>query len=529
MLRLQSFRRSVEDPRLAGQILRRGFGRLVDEHGVDWWDLTSLHIHSEVETAIALRRLADAASLAGELYATRADWPVAGFTALLGRDVRTFGSSPMGRIGGRATRFARAFQRLNRAQLTEIFWDKYDPGYRWLSRLSPAQARSSRPVILVPSAYTNVSRSACKYARFLPERQFLFVATRNSGLQFDPPANGSVAHLAAYGKAGAYKSATTFLQGWSKLQTSLKEIPELALLQRTGQFAPFERWLGAGPAVRDAWLAVLEREPVTAVLCGDDTNWYTRLPVILANRKNIPTVDFHHGAFDGRFLLKDLSSDFYLAKNKMEQDYLIRVCDLPPGRIVVGNLATETSPSRIRDQGNLPNIVFFSEPYESVGGRPEEIYREPLPALSGLSQEYGRTLIVKLHPFESRGERRSLVETALGTDAAKLVKFVDGPLTEDLLSTAWFGITVESSTVLDCSRNGVPCFQCEWLVSTLFSYVEQFDRYGVGQLLRHSSQLADIPHRLAEWRVPVQSPEEASTAAETLRQLFSGRALPVST
>jgi hypothetical protein len=50
----------------------------------------------------------------------------------------------------------------------------------------------------------------------------------------------------------------------------------------------------------------------------------------------------------------------------------------------------------------------------------------------------------------------------------------------------------------------------------------------VGQLLRNSSQLADIPHRLAEWRVPVQNPEEASTAAETLRQLFSGRALPVS-
>jgi hypothetical protein len=146
-----------------------------------------------------------------------------------------------------------------------------------------------------------------------------------------------------------------------------------------------------------------------------------------------------------------------------------------------------------------------------------------------LSRKYGRTLIVKLHPFESRAERRSLVKTALGTEAAKLVKFVDGPLTEDLLSTAWFGITVESSTVLDCSRNGVPCFQREWLVSTLFSYVEQFDRYGVGQLLRHPSQLADIPHRLAEWRVPVQSPEEASTAAETLRQLFSGRALPVST
>ena len=101
ILRLQSFRRSVEDPRFAGQILRRGFGGLVDEQGVDWWNLTSLHIHSEVETAIALRRLADAASLPGELYATRADWPVAGFTALLGRDAQTFGSSPLGRMEGR--------------------------------------------------------------------------------------------------------------------------------------------------------------------------------------------------------------------------------------------------------------------------------------------------------------------------------------------------------------------------------------------------------------------------------------------
>ena len=70
-------------------------------------------------------------------------------------------------------------------------------------------------------------------------------------------------------------------------------------------------------------------------MCGDDSNIYTRLPVLLARQQGIPTLDFHHGALDGRFLMKELPSDLYLAKGEMERDYLVRLCRLPAERVIV--------------------------------------------------------------------------------------------------------------------------------------------------------------------------------------------------
>ena len=93
IVRLNEFRRSVEDPSLAGQMLRRGFGILLDRGGLDWWELTCLFVHSDLETAIALRRMAADASLEGELYATRSKWPVSGISQLLGRPIQTLSSS----------------------------------------------------------------------------------------------------------------------------------------------------------------------------------------------------------------------------------------------------------------------------------------------------------------------------------------------------------------------------------------------------------------------------------------------------
>ncbi len=526
VLRMQSLRRPIEDPRLAGQILGNGFGQLLDENGLDWWELTSLHIHAEVETAIALRRLVTETDLAGDLYATRPGWPVQGIALLLNREVRSFGSSSARPLAGR---FTRAFKNLRYAQWAEIFWDKYDPAYEWRSRITRSHSRSDEAVVLLPSAYTNVSRGASEYARLLPERKFLLVATRNSGLQFEPPPNVSVARLASY--AGGRKSTTSsLLQQWSRLRPQFAQIPELGLLERAGQLAPFARWLKAAPKVGDAWQAVLEREPVSGVLCGDDTNWYTRLPVILARKKEIPTVDFHHGAFDGRYLLKTLSSDLYLAKNEMERDYLTRICRLPGDRVVIGRSSAATSTGKKVDTSHRPNIIFFSEPYESVCGRPEEIYRELLPPLLRLAQDQECSLLLKLHPFESPRQRASLITLALGSKLAQNVTIVAGPLSAGLLDSARFGITVESSTVLDCAQQGIPCFQCEWLVATPFAYVQQFDRFRVGRLLRSPAEIPDIPRMLAKWddRTIAASAAEGPLATDVLRQVFTGRPMAVS-
>ncbi len=77
-------------------------------------------------------------------------------------------------------------------------------------------------------------------------------------------------------------------------------------------------------------------------------------------------------------------------------------------------------------------------------------------ACSPWLKEHGRSLIIKLHPFESRSQREKLVREVLGSSHQEFVEVIEGPLTPDLMSRAWFGITVESTTVIDCLQNGVP-------------------------------------------------------------------------
>lgn len=530
LLRLESFRRGIDDPRAAGDMLRIGLGQVIDECGLDWWELTSLFVHAELETAIALHRLAASGDLAGELFSTRPDWPVSGLTSLLGRDIRPFSRAQASAVG-RLRRYGRALSKLSVPQMLEIFCDKYDSGYQWRSRLSAPPGRSSEAVVLLPTAYTNVSRMAAAYAALLPDHKFLLVATRRSGLDFDRPSNVQVSHLAGYAQAGKRNLENAAISArWATLRAQLGKTPELDLLNRAGVLDPFEKWFRDGLAVRDAWRGVFDREPVTAILCGDDSNWYTRLPVLLGRMRGLPTVDFHHGAFDGRYLIKRLPSDFYLAKSEMEQDYLLRLCRLPPERVLVGAPTAANPLQAVVHEPAQSSILFFSEPAESVGGRTEEVYRELIPPLLQIADDHRRTLIVKLHPFENRKERGRLLESFLGPERRARVKIVSGPLSAELLATAWFGITVESSTVVDCSRHGVPCFLCEWLVVTPFGYIEQYARFGVGRLLRSPADLAQIPRILSE--EPIQQAAAAGVGPRiepgALQALFTGGCSTVS-
>ena len=328
------------------------------------------------------------------------------------------------------------------------------------------------------------------------------LATRQSAKTFEPPSNIEVRDLGAYAKNDVPTAEiASLVERWAKLRASIEATPELKLLSQAGVLDSFPNWLRDGLCARNAWREVMEREPVSGVLCGDDSNLYTRLPVLLASKRKIPTVDFHHGAFDGRYLLKDLPCDVYLAKNEMELDYLVRVCGLPVERVVIGGPPTAhvTSANEVC-RAEKTSIVFFSEPYEGPGMRAEEVYRELLPPFCRLARDNGRRLILKLHPFESRSQRSRMVRDILPPDDAMLVTVLDGPLTKELMAQAWFGITVESTTVIDCLQNGVCCFLCEWLALSPYEYMQQFARFGVGELLESLQQIAEVPRRLADFR-----------------------------
>lgn len=530
VLRADSFRQDVEDLRQVRKLLSRGIGRLTDEAGIDWWELTSLLIMSEVATVLAFQRLLPQIEGASEIWSTRSGWPASAVGALVKRPLRSFFHQPWARFGAGVRHYGSVLQRFPAQKIKEIFLDKYDSRYKWRARFASRAPALRQPSILLPSAYVNVSRMAAAYAELLPQESFLIVATRQSGRLSSLPPNVQTRDLAAYIESGPpIRETAALLEQWTKLKADLGTIPEFATLLHVGVLDLFPRWFQDGLVARNAWRRVLEREPVCGVLCGDDSNLYTRLPVILAAKRGIPTVDFHHGAMDGRYLVKDLPSDRYLAKNAMEQDYLLRVCGLEPERLVPGApaLALPDSVPHIVPAPAEPSCaVFFSEPYETPGARAEEVYREVLPRLCRVARESDRRVIVKLHPFESLSQRTRMLRELMSEQDLKQIAVVDGPLSSHLLSKTWFGVAVESTTVLDCFLRGIPSFVCAWLTLSPFGYVQQYARSGVAQILRDPSDVERIPELLAGRRNS-PPPESFAKAAdpESLRQWLGVKSL----
>jgi hypothetical protein len=527
ILRADSFRRGVDDLRIIREMFSFGRRRLLDDEGIDWWDLTSLVVAPQMEDALLLRRIASEINTSADVWATRPGWPGNGLSFLLKRPVNVFSTGSLSRWASRPAHYAQMLRRFSPAEIRQILLDKYDAGYYWRSKCASAKKALPGPLVLLPSAYENVSRMSAAYARLLPDQPFLLVATRQSARKFVPPQNVHVRDLTGYAKAASPTSETTsILANWEKLKVDLRAAaPEFTVPLEKGVFDSFPQWFHDCLRARDAWREVLDREPVTAVLCGDDSNIYTRLPVLLAARRKIPTVDFHHGALDGRYILKDLPCDAYLVKTAMERDYLTRVCGLASERLVDG----APPPSLRVVGGNRPpagtSAILFSEAYENAGLRAEEIYREILPPLCRMASETRHSVLVKLHPFESAAARKRLIRSLLSPQDFKLVTVVEGPSSLRLFAQAWFGITIESTAALECLSAGVPCFLCGWLKLSSYGYVEQYARFNVGETLRNPEEIGEIPSRVTLLQNAAKRQQGFGSPAkpEDLRQLlFTG-------
>jgi len=239
----------------------------------------------------------------------------------------------------------------------------------------------------------------------------------------------------------------------------------------------------------------------------------------------------HHGALDGRNVFKRSHGDVIWAKGKMEEDYLVRKCGVPQEKVEIGapalpanwNGSAQSDGKKFR-----PYLLFFSEASDVSGGRPEEFYRDILPPLADLALATGRELIVKLHPAESERERARVLARRLSSEQRAVTRIVSGPLTEDLLAKAWFGITILSTVAFECAVRGIPCFLCKWLEFWPYGYVEQFIRFGVGIGLNDPSEIEKIPAYLQQNPVSPDVREDCwqPAAAGRLRELLyaSGKA-----
>ncbi|HEY1462101.1 MAG TPA: hypothetical protein VGF44_01630 [Terriglobales bacterium] len=417
--------------------------------------------------------------------------------------------------------YVRELWSLTPRDLVQVFWDKYDERFQVRSRFTKKKANAAKPVVLIPSAYVNASRTGLNFVANMPNPESLLVTTRANGEIRGHFRNVQSASLAGYcfGQDNQAEQRK-ILNRWERLKTDLANDSRISVVSALGLLESFPRFLRRGLAIRDAWINVIESEPIRAVLSCDN-NPDTLLPVLLAKNKGIPTVSIHHGALDWRHRFLPVHADAIVAKGKMEEDHLARICEISKDKIKVGvpaKMLPNAVPRKV--SGNADSIVFFSEAYEPNRVRGEEMYKDVMPHLANLAAQHQRKLIIKLHPFESLRKRKALLNKILSPEQMRVTHVVSGALTADLLERTWFGVTILSTVAMECQAANVPCFVCSWLEYPHHEYGDQFRRFGVGYPLQSSNEIKNIPQMLEH--IPPASIADLwqTTSSSELQQLF---------
>jgi len=516
---LDAFRDNFKEKHRVRELLAMGRERLSDDFGLDWWELTSIMVHEQVETVFLLLLFVKTLGPRDEVHVSRPCFQAEVLRRVPGVLVQTFSSAANDQVRG-VRHYLHVLKKFPIRQLVEIFWDKTDPGYQIRGLLGPRGLAFSDPVVLLPSAYVNVTCTALAYAGCIPDAHFLLVVTRRSGWIKSPPKNVSIAWLRSYASvrpASRKAEYVDLFRRWDVLRNELQAIPEFRILTELGLLDDFRRRFAVGLEVRDAWRNVLDTVSVQAVICADDSNPYTHIPLLLAKTRGLATIACHHGALDGRYMFKRSHANVLLAKGRMEKDYLVRLCGLLPETVEIGAPIRPPSQKQEPSRDAKPFIVFFSEGYEVVGGRGREFYRDVLPFLGDLALAEGRQLIIKLHHSESLSERNRFVETILSKKQRHVTRVIGGPLQPELLDKTWLGVTVLSTVAVECALRGIPCFLCSWLEAWPYGYIDQFTRFGVGIRLRHPSEIARIPTMLKNYGPSDEVEENCCTPIEEAR------------
>jgi hypothetical protein len=495
----------VQDLQVWRPLLQPGMGRVVDRFGIDWWDVVTMMLHPELQEVRLALRLAETLGACSMLAATRPSVTADVLRLRLNLPLQLLHRGIRQHLAHSVLRRGRKVANLSFVQLRQVAYDKYDPHYIWrkkFAREKPASLRTksstqSEPVVLIPSAYSNVTKTGLNYARILPDQKFLLVLARESGAVSSTPANVQTTNLSGFATSKCDQNELQELERrWAAMEQSLQQHPLFKSAAQIGTLKKGPRWLRWGITIRDAWNHVFETQPVIACLSADDSNPYTRIPLLLAEQRGIPAVACHHGALDGRMAFKNLRFSNYLAKGEMERDYLERICGVNAARIRIGAASPTAPDNNSVWSEHAPWLTFFTEPYETDSWRIETIYREVLPRLVVAARAAGKTVLLKLHPFESARQRRSLVAQTLNAVDAKLVTVTDAPLSREILQKTWCAVTVESTVAFECASVGVPAFLCGWLRHAYAGYAPQYVRFGVGTMLASPDDLLRIPEML---------------------------------
>ena len=68
---IDAFRDNFKEMRKVRDLLALGMGRLIDRFGLDWWELTSILVHQQLEIAFLLREFVETVGEFDEVHVSR--------------------------------------------------------------------------------------------------------------------------------------------------------------------------------------------------------------------------------------------------------------------------------------------------------------------------------------------------------------------------------------------------------------------------------------------------------------------------
>ncbi|HEX8814012.1 MAG TPA: hypothetical protein VF753_00780 [Terriglobales bacterium] len=516
---LFDFTHEIEDLYLIRRLVQLGSNQLIDSGSIDWWNILSLELVPDLLRLSPAMRLAQRLGPRCELEATRGDMIAQAIAHLCGKELRV-AEGTAGNWRRKVGRLRQAAFSLDAHQLLQVIEDKLGLNGLWQDRVR--RKESDEPVILLPSAYHNASRTAVDFAAQLPERKFLLVYTRTSGKLADLPANVGAQSLAMISPARKHDDVPQLLKRWQSLRNYLvRQSKEWEVADAAGILDKMPSLLRWGTSYRNAWQQIFDNHNIAACLSTDDSNPPTRIPLDLAHAAGLPTVACHHGALDYFMAIKTVPLDACIAKSQLERDYMRALCQVPENKIAYGSGKAhgfetgDTVPIERR-----PWLVFFSEPYSAWGWRSDSIYSELLPQLHLLAKKLDLQLILKIHPFESVREHRRRLMRFLPQDANHVI-IIPGPPTPELWQNTRLALTVQSTTALQCAELGIPVFFCGWLRDTHSGYQQQYVKFDIGEQLNAIEDIDEIPAKLnAHGRHTRNNPVWALLTAQELDELL---------
>ena len=150
VISIYDYAEEIDDLYYLRELLQLGIGRVVDQWGIDWWDIFSLEIASGIQRAVLVERLSKGLPLNCDLYSTRVDPVATALQRLLGGRVTCLGSR-MQSMGRRLRRRYETFSQLGGTELLQLFEDKFDADHAIRRRFAGRRpkCRATRSAIAV--------------------------------------------------------------------------------------------------------------------------------------------------------------------------------------------------------------------------------------------------------------------------------------------------------------------------------------------------------------------------------------------